>query len=89
MKLLTCTKCGGSDFLEQNGFRICRYCRSKYAILSDESAPSDSNIALDDDVKMLLQKCRNDPANAHKYASLVLDIDPFNAEAKKILGGKK
>jgi hypothetical protein len=78
-------KCGGGDFFEQDGDRICRYCRSKYAIQSNEIQLQDSNIAIDHDIKMLLQKCRDDSANARKYANLVLDIDPSNAEAKKYL----
>lgn len=83
MKLLTCEKCGASDFFEQNDYRICRYCRSKYALQTEDLPPKSSTIALDDDVKILLQKCRSDPANARRYASLILDIDPSNTEALK------
>jgi hypothetical protein len=83
MKLLICEKCGASDFLEQGGYRICRYCDAKYALLAGDMPLKNSNIALNDDIKLLLQKCRNDPANARRYASLILDIDPTNKEAKK------
>jgi hypothetical protein len=80
-----CEKCGGSDFIEQGGYKICRYCHSQYAIQSDDMIAPDSVIAISDDVNMLLQKCRVDPSNARRYASLVLDIDPSNVEAQKYL----
>ena len=83
MKLLSCEKCGGSDFFELNGYRICRYCRSKYSLHAEDFLTQGSNIALNDDIRMLLKKCRDDPANARRYANLILDIDPSNAEAKK------
>lgn len=89
MKLLICERCGASDFDEQNGYRICRYCCSKYALYNEDILPRDSNIALDDDIMLLLQKCCDDPANAHKYASLILDIDPSNSEAIKYIQGAK
>lgn len=85
MKLFTCDKCGSSDYIERNGQRICSYCRSKYAMQTDDFLPSNSTIALDDDVSILLQKCRADPTNARRYAELILDIDPGNAEARKYL----
>ena len=85
MKILTCEKCGSNDFFEQNCYRICRYCLSKYTLLTEDLLPKESNIALCDDIKMLLQKCKDDPVNAHRFANLILDIDPGNAEAKNIL----
>lgn len=83
MKILICEKCGASDFYEQNGYRICAYCNSKYAIQAEDTIPKSTDITLDYDIKMLLQKCCDDPANARRYAGLVLDIDPSNKEAKK------
>jgi hypothetical protein len=50
--------------------------------MSEDMLPKNSNIAINNDVQMLLQKCRADPANASRYASLILDIDPGNVEAK-------
>jgi hypothetical protein len=85
MKLINCEKCGGNDFFEQNGYRICRYCRSKYALHADDIFPQGSRISLGEDIKMLLQKCQADPANARRYANLILDIDPGNDEAIKYL----
>jgi hypothetical protein len=89
MKLLICEKCGGSDFFEQDSFRVCTFCRSKYAIQSEDVLPPDSSISVGDDVRMLLQKCQDDPANAQKYASLVLDIDPNNLVAQSYISKKK
>jgi hypothetical protein len=85
MKLLTCEKCGGNDLFEQNGYRICRYCRSKYSLHAEDLLPQGSIIALDEDIKMLLLKCLDDPVNARRYASLILDIDPSNTEATNYL----
>lgn len=85
MKLFACSKCGSSDYIECNGQRICAYCRSTYTMQTDDFLPSSSTVALDDDVSILLQKCRADPANARRYAGLILDIDPGNAEAREYL----
>lgn len=46
----------------------------------------ESVISLRDDVENLLEKCKENPARAHKYAELILEIDPGNEEAKRILG---
>jgi len=85
MKIESCERCGGGEFIERDGYRICQYCNTKYLITSEDKARKESNISLDNDIKMLLQKCRDDPANARRYASLVLDMDPGNAEAVKYL----
>lgn len=85
MKMVSCTKCGASDYFERYGSRICKYCRSKYTTQVDDLIPVKSTIALDDDVTILLQKCKTDPKNARRYASLALDIDPENAEALRYL----
>jgi DNA-directed RNA polymerase subunit RPC12/RpoP len=82
---VVCEKCGANDLYEENGYRICRYCRSKFLLTSNDFSIKGSNITLTDDVIMLLQKCKADPRNARKYANLVLDIDPDNAEALKYL----
>jgi hypothetical protein len=34
---------------------------------------------------MLLRKCQDDPLQAKRYASLVLDIDPSNKEAARYI----
>ena len=81
MKTFSCTNCGASDFWGQNGCKICSYCHSKFTMQIDDSLPTNSTIALDDDVRSLLKKCRSDPKNAYRYANLILDIDPNNSEA--------
>ena len=85
MKITTCEKCGGGDFVERDGYRICQYCGTKYLITDEDVPRKSSSIALENDISILLQKCRDDPVNAHRYASLVLDIDPGNVEALKYL----
>jgi hypothetical protein len=85
MKIESCERCGGGDFVDQNGYRICQYCNTKYLITPEDVVRKESNISLDNDIVMLLKKCRDEPANARRYASLVLDMDPGNAEALKIL----
>lgn len=80
MKQLICPGCGSQEFKEENGFKICCYCESKFEI---EKKPSTINtqISLENDVTRLLRKCKDDPANAKKYANLILDIDPCNEDA--------
>ena len=98
MKALICSSCGASRWKEDGEYRFCLYCGTKYEkvmkgkiSLAPSSNQSDaarqvvSGIALNDDVERLLQKCRNEPLNAKKYANLVLDIDPTNKEAQKYL----
>ena len=41
-----------------------------------------TQLTIANDIEMLLRKCRTDPVNAQRYTSLVLDIDPKNAEAR-------
>lgn len=81
MKQLVCERCGGNDFVEQIGFRTCKYCKTKFVIQPEDVLQKGSNIALNDDIKVLLKKCEDDPANARRYANLVLDMDPTNSEA--------
>ena len=80
MTRIVCEACGANDWTEADTYRVCNFCGSKYQLLRGES-----EIALDDDVQRLLQKCRTDPARAGKYANLILDIDPTNKEARKYL----
>ena len=94
MKRFDCECCGSNKFHTEGGYRICDFCGTRYQIEKKDIpvVPKTSNIALGDDVQILLQKCRTDPANARRYAGLVLDIDPTNQEAQRILNannGKK
>ena len=99
MKIVVCSGCGASDFIEKNGFLVCTYCCSKFAAENDDKPiysaikkntagslnDSNSSIALSDDVQRLLDKCKKEPLNAKRYANLILDIDPDNIEALNYL----
>ena len=89
MKIEICERCGGGEFVDRDGYRICQFCNTKYLITSEDVKQKESTITLDKDIMMLLQKCRDDPANARRYASLVLDMDPDNVEAIKYINGRK
>ena len=88
MKIEICERCGGGELVARDGYRICQYCHTKYLLTPEDVTRKGSIIALDSDIKMLLQKCQDDPANARRYASLVLDMDPENTEALKYYKGR-
>jgi rubredoxin len=86
---IVCQRCGGTEFYDLNGRRYCKYCRSEIeggsrSIFEPRHSGS-STVELNEDIKRLLAKCRKDPVHAKRYASLVLDMDPFNAEARRYL----
>ncbi len=85
MKSLVCEKCGGNDLRREAGYLVCAYCGTKYVIDNTNRALRQATVDLGGDVERLLQKCRTDPKHAQKYANLILDIDPTNAEALKYL----
>lgn len=80
MEAILCPCCGGNAFRRAGQYMICEYCDTQFPATSVSS-----QISLDDDVRRLLEKCRQDPAKAYKYANLILDIDPDNEEALKYL----
>lgn len=85
MKTYICQNCGANDFEEKEGVRICKYCGSKFYLTAEDKKPATSTIELNEDVTKLLKKCKNDPAHAERYANRILEIDPYNQEAKRIL----
>ena len=101
MELLTCKNCGANALVPRNGYMVCPYCDSRFAITEEDRRNGllgsgnhhtvlshsciNSAIALDDDVARLLAKCKTDAKNARKYANLVLDIDPDNEDALNYL----
>lgn len=88
MGKIVCDSCGGNDFIESGGFRVCKYCGTKQIIFQEtkvSAGNAGAGIAIDDDIQRLLEKCRKDPVNAKRYANLILDIDANNAEARKYL----
>ena len=85
MKAIQCEKCGSTELYKENGYYICPYCGTKHLISQEDKSVKESSIELSDDVSRLLEKCREEPARAAKYAQLILEIDPNNIEAKKYL----
>lgn len=86
MRAFICESCGGREYTDENGYRICAFCGGKYKLDKEDIPLKQSSIAIDNDVTRLLKKCEAEPNNARKYANLILDIDPSNKEAKRILG---
>ena len=85
MKILFCENCGANSLRKENGYMICDFCGSRFAITKEDLEVKISNISLGNDVELLLEKCKTDPRNAKRYANLILDIDPFNEDALKYL----
>ena len=85
MKAFICEACGSNDFHEENGYRICNHCGTKHVITAEDQRIIQSTIDLQDDVTRLLEKCRTEPERAKKYAQRILEIDPNNTEAARIL----
>lgn len=85
MNYISCERCGSNELVEEAEFVVCTFCQSKYIPSSEGQAPLETVISLNADVERLLEKCRQEPQNRYRYASLVLDIDPFNIEARQYL----
>ena len=85
MKKLVCANCGANLFTEQAGIKVCQFCDSQHKPEKTDKPKEQSTISLQSDIGRLLQKCKSDPARASRYASLILDIDPTNKEARKYL----
>ena len=81
MKLVECTRCGSKELYEENGLVKCAYCQSQFVPQPDDARAKSTVIGVHSDIRNLLEKCRTDPANSRRYASLVLDLDPTNPEA--------
>ena len=87
MKSVECTRCGSKELIEDNGYFICAYCQSRFMQEIDDYPRKGAVIDVQSDIQALLKKCIEEPANRHRYASLILDIDPSNTEAIKYLTG--
>jgi len=83
LKSIDCARCGSNELTEIEGFLVCNYCRSKFVPESSDLPPIETNIELNADVQRLLDMCEKDPVNRHRYASLILDIDPTNQIARR------
>ncbi|MBR2784229.1 MAG: TFIIB-type zinc finger domain-containing protein [Firmicutes bacterium] len=86
MKVVECHSCGANDLYEENGYMVCNYCGTRHLITADDKPGKESVITLPADVSFLLKKCKEQPERAKKLAERILEIDPNNEEAKKILG---
>ena len=85
MKIVECTRCGSKELIEKDGHAVCAYCQSRFALEAEDRMTKASSIHLESDIDRLLRRCREDPANRVRYASLILDIDPHNVEARNYL----
>ena len=85
MKLLGCSNCGANGLVKKNGYMLCEFCNSRFAIEGSDFPQESIGMTLNTDVENLLRKCRTDSKNAKKYANLILDIDPTNQKAWKYL----
>ncbi len=85
MKLVRCTRCGSRELLEDGGYVVCAYCRSRFVPQVDDVLQKETVIGVHSDILVLLQKCQDDPVNRRLYAGLILDMDPTNPVARDYL----
>lgn len=85
MKLIECERCGSASLFVENNYVVCEYCRSRYLRNPEEVPPQSTTLDLGSDIRMLLERCRREPANSRRYANLILDIDPTNQAALRYL----
>jgi hypothetical protein len=78
-----CTRCGSNELTEVDGFLKCVYCQSRYEVGSKQVSLPATSIGLADDVKTLLKKCEDEPANRQRYIRMILNIDPSNKEVQR------
>lgn len=81
MKQSSCSNCGADEFIFNNDVKVCKYCNSKYQLEEEDLPKKKAEVSLKNDIDILLQKCKDDPSNAKRYAGRILDIDPTNREA--------
>lgn len=85
MRSVECSRCGSNELLERDGYVVCAYCQSQFVRQASDLPVKDTTIGIVDDVQRLLQQCRDDPGNRHRYANLILDLDPTNQQAIQYL----
>ena len=85
MKVLKCTNCGSLELTDHGTYSICDFCRSRFAFTAEGASWKLPAIGVASDIDALLKKCQEDPVNRRRYASLVLDLDPTNRQAKQFL----
>lgn len=82
MKLVECGHCGGKKLVPEHGLLVCAYCRARFVPQAEDSPPKETVIGIASDIQTLLQRCKDEPHNSQRYASLILDLDPTNQEAQ-------
>ena len=85
MKQTFCSNCGANAFIIKDGYKVCKYCNTRYEMEKEDLPKRRSIVSIQSDIDILLQKCKDDPAHAKRYAGRILDIDPTNREALKYL----
>lgn len=85
MTEIVCRSCGSNDLTEIDGFMICNYCGTRHVMSKDEKGQKQVVIDWSDDVSRLIQKSKDEPERAKKYAERILEMDPNNEYAKKLL----
>jgi len=80
-----CSNCGADAFIIKDGYKVCKYCNTRYQVNKNDIPKASSTVSVQSDIEILLQKCKDDPANARRYANRILDIDPTNRDALKFL----
>ena len=91
MERIDCETCGGSEFIEQDGFAVCTFCRSKYDITElrkRQVGGMSAEVSSDSSIKTLLDRAERfwktgDKAKAKKLYAQVLEFDPTNETARK------
>lgn len=85
MKIVHCKGCGSKELNEEDGLIVCAFCFTKYVPEAQDNPGHSTTIGVGTDIQRLLHMCRTEPANAVRYAHLVLDLDPTNPEARAYL----
>lgn len=80
-----CSNCGADAFITKEGYKVCKYCNTRYQVDKDDIPKVSATVSVRSDIEMLLQKCKDDPTNVRRYANRILDIDPTNHEALSLL----
>ena len=85
MNKIECKSCGSNEIIKKSDRYVCIYCNNIYTLESNYGIKKEVVVDLKSDIQNLLMKCRDDPRNKHRYANLILDIDPSNQEVKQYL----
>lgn len=85
MDLVACTRCGSRELVDEGSNIVCPYCQSRFMPRGADVPRPGAGVGIHQDVQALLRKCRDEPANARRYANLILDIDPTNRDAARYL----